>query len=263
MDLISVNKRINNFTYSLINLASSVKFFLEYIKTSKYRKYNLKLKDIHKDQTCYIVGNGPSIKSMDLTCLSDKFVISVNKMICTSVYDVIKPQYHCITDRLILDQVINDINHELDANRYNTKFLLHRSALNKINDSKDVYFIYNTKLPRQDKMVCDLTKNASAFINVLPYAVMCAAYMGFKKIVLLGCDFSFFASRKDAHFYDVDNKSDRKESLYQDLSGCAIAITQYESLYKFCKKNNIELVNCTPNSLLDVIPQKEFKDYID
>ncbi|MCD8107326.1 MAG: hypothetical protein LUE20_05120 [Oscillospiraceae bacterium] len=78
----------------------------------------------------------------------------------------------------------------------------------------------------------------------------------YKSVVMLGNDFSFFAARKEQHFYDVDANLERKESLYQDLSGCAIVLLEYRSLYSYAVKNGIEIYNATEGSLLDEIPQK-------
>ena len=86
--------------------------------------------------------------------------------------------------------------------------------------------------------------------------------MGFKRIVLLGNDFSFFTARKDQHFYDIDKSIERNESLYQDLMGCSIVLQQYRVLNMFCQKHNIEIVNATENSLLDEIKQVRLDDYL-
>ena len=91
---------------------------------------------------------------------------------------------------------------------------------------------------------------------------MCAIYMGFSEIVLLGCDFSLFASRKDSHFYDSGESVDRKESLFQDLQGHAIVCCQHSYLKKYADAHGVKIVNCTPGSLLDVYPQDQLENHV-
>lgn len=263
MDLIKINRKMNKVLFSALSYAGKFKYLVDYQNAQHYLRKNNELKNVHKDETCYIVGNGPSVAKMDLSCLSSKLVITVNKSLSSPVYDILKPKYHMVCDRIVLSKISDDIKKELSQNRYETKFILHRSVYKTIGESKNVYYVYANQLPIGTNIKFDLTKNCDAFMNVLPFAIMNAIYMGFKKIVLLGCDFSFFASRKDQHFYNIGVTLNREESLYQDLVGSSIAIMQFESLYGYCQKNDIKLINCTPNSLLDVIPQDRLENWLD
>ena len=102
----------------------------------------------------------------------------------------------------------------------------------------------------------------SVFNNIIPFAATCAIYMGFQRIVILGCDFSFFASRKMNHFYDMDKNEVAVKTLYQDLTGASITLLQIRSLVKFCKRNGIEIFNATENTLLDEIPLCRLEDVL-
>ena len=44
-------------------------------------KKNIRFKDIYKNQECYVIGNGSSIKRYDLNLFSNKNVITCNWMI--------------------------------------------------------------------------------------------------------------------------------------------------------------------------------------
>ena len=262
MDPIMFVKKTTDINFEILNMANKFRYMIEVNKYKRYILKNSRFKDKHAGETCFIIGNGPSIKEMDLSKLSDKYTFMVNASINTKLFDVIKPNYHCVYDRAVLNELSDVLRKNFENNKYNTEFFLNRIAMKEFKDYKNVNFVYSTILPIEDKIRYDLTKNANVFINVLPFAIMCALYMGFKKIILLGCDFSFFAYRKQAHFYDIEKQKVRKETLYQDLAGCAIAWQQYNSLKKFAMKNNIEIINSTPNSLLDVFPQVSIEEYI-
>ena len=63
-------------------------------------------------------------------------------------------------------------------------------------------------------------------------------------------------------FHDVEENKKRVESLYSDLAGCSIVLTEYRTLYEYAKRKGINVVNATEGSLLDEIPQVKLEDYI-
>lgn len=263
MELIELTKRTHLLTCKAINVLTAMQYMLiDRQKYADYIKKNAALRNIHEGETCYILGNGPSLNKVDLSKLKGKHIITVNKFILTPMYSDLTPEYHCVIDRFILEQVKDAVKEDLEDNNSSTKFFLHRTGIDKIGSSDRAYYIYNRHFPVGEDVRPDLTQNASTFYNVLPFTAMCAIYMGFKKIVLLGNDFSFFTARKDQHFYDINEKKERQESLYQDLTGCFIVLLQYRSLRKYCEKYGIDIVNATEGTLLDEIKQVKLDDYL-
>ncbi|MFS2168901.1 hypothetical protein [Priestia megaterium] len=261
MDLISLNRQMSNFIEFGINNIATLKYYLGDIRKYKTTiKRNRQLHNLYTGETCYILGNGPSLKDVDLSVLEGKYVITVNKSILTPVFDKMKPILHCVTDRAIFAQVKDAIEEKLQDKKCDTNFIMHRMAFDTYGDIDKAFYIYNTKAPTTKNMSCELDRHIPGYINILPFATICAMYMGFKKIVYLGNDFSFFTARKDLHFYDVDLNIKRQESLQQDLLGCSIALQQYRRLYKFAKSKDVEILNATEGSLLDEIPQVKISD---
>ena len=190
-------------------------------------------------------------------------VITVNKFIKTNLFEQVKPKYHVVIDKYILEEISEDIERELQRTDSSTIFILHRSAIKRFQKYNRARFVYGTKMASRTQAFCnDMTKNMTTFLNVLPFAVSCAMYIGYENIILLGNDFSFFAARKDQHFYDVEENKKRVESLYSDLAGCSIVLTEYRTLYEYAKRKGINVVNATEGSLLDEIPQVKLEDYI-
>lgn len=264
MELIQLSGLANQIICQAANLYSSFIYIVRDKK--KYRRFiskNSELKNKYDGETCYVIGNGPSLKKIDLSVLVGKHVMTVNKAIMTPIFEQLKPEFHCVIDKYILDDTVTAIQDKVKQGTCETRFILHRSGIGRIDNKDNVYFVYNRKFPVKDKINIELTGNATTFYNVLPFAASCAMYMGFKRIVLLGNDFSFFAARKDQHFYDIEQNVERKETLYSDLMGCAIVLLQYRALNKYCQKHNVEIVNATEGSLLDEIKQVNFEDYLD
>ena len=57
---------------------------------------NSSLKNRHQGQRCFILGNGPSVKHLDLTSLQGEIVFSVSNGYLHKGYSDLAPAYHCI-----------------------------------------------------------------------------------------------------------------------------------------------------------------------
>lgn len=258
MNPILIADKSKDMVFAVINVASRMYYVANLLKYKTLIKRNLKFKNIHKGETCYILGNGPSLSELDVGLLEGKNIITVNAMVGTPMFDELKPMYHCLLDRAVFKKAKTEFVNRVRST--DTTFFFHRKIVDEIGIFDNTYYTFGTLMPTSKKLQLDLTKNTSTFINVLPYSIMIAIYMGFSKIVLLGCDFSFFASRKNAHFYEKNKDVKREETLFQDLFGSAIACQQYQYLFDYAKEKNIILLNATPNSFLDVIPKVNLQE---
>lgn len=258
MDPIKITNISKNIAFSLINVGSYMYYLPNHLKYKSLIQRNVELKDIHKGDTCYILGNGPSINQLDIQKIVGKNIFTVNAMVCTPLFEKLKPQYHCVVDRKVFQQHKDELLDKVQTSE--TKFFFHRKIVDEIGAVENAYYTYNTLLPTGKHLQIDLTKNSNAFINVVPYCIMIALYMGFSEIILLGCDFSFFASRRNVHFYENQKEAKREETLFQDLLGSAIACQQYRYLYEYARDKGVSIFNATPDSLLDTVPHINFDE---
>ena len=102
----------------------------------------------------------------------------------------------------------------------------------------------------------DITKIMPAFGNVICAAIAFAIGAGYKKIVLLGCDFNSFAFPHEIHCYDggKDNKAARRISLDFELFCYSFDATVHLQLAKYANLLGVEIVNSTKGSLIDAYP---------
>lgn len=259
MNIIDVSRIVINGTFAGINALAYIKGLIDYPRYKKFLTSNCAMKDKYKGKRCFILGNGPSIKNLNIDLIKGETTFVVNGFYKSPIYDRIKPTFHCIYDKYIFDECRDDMQRIISENKYGTSFIFSRRAIGKLSDDKNCYYVYSNILPTTHNARYDLTKNANTWLNVIPFVIMCAIYMGFTEIILLGCDFSLFASRKQSHFYDQGASIDRQESLYQDLQGHAIVCCQHSYLKKYCDSHGIKIINATPGSLLDVYPQIELE----
>lgn len=259
MDPIALTDKVMNAIYKAINIAARGKYCLDYSRYKSILKRNEKFRNIGQDKICYILGNGPSLKLLNPSYLQGKDIFTVNGMVATELFDILKPKYHCIVDRGVFADYPEDIKKRLETS--STIFFLHRELFKEWGNYDNTYFLYGTLMPVDKKIKIDITKNSNCFINVIAATIMVALYMGYKTIVLLGCDFSFFAVRKDLHFYDGGGVK-AKDNMFQALQGGAIMQEQLSYLGKYALDHGIKIFNATPGSLLDVFPQVPLEELI-
>jgi hypothetical protein len=213
---------------------------------------------------CFIVGNGPSLTKAQIKSIASEDSFAVNLIYKTEFYEILQPKYYVAADKHMYEgDYYHDLVDLISNNKFNTKFIFTRRAIKKFSflEKNNIFYIYGTMISCTSKLRYDLAKNASNFLNVLPFCIMCAIYMGYKEIILLGCDFNEFASSKPNHYYD-DNEEKLPISLLETLQGHAIVCMQHYRLNSFAKKNEITIVNASGTTLLDAYPCVDFSNFL-
>ncbi len=141
------------------------------------------LKDSHKGERCFVVGNGPSLKSMDLSKLQGEFTFGFNRIFLAAAELGFTPS--CIVS--INDLVIEQSVAELQALRM-PKFFAWR-ARKWLKLDADTHFIYTSYTgPGFSKDVTGRVWEGATVTNV---ALQLAYHMGFTKVILIGVDHNF------------------------------------------------------------------------
>lgn len=245
----------------------------------------------HKGERCFILGNGPSLKEENLQLLHGKTVFTVNQSYRNPDFHLIAPKYHFWVDRNFF---------EIDKERPEDMELL--DCMKKCSRSTDeiicFYPIEQYGFVKENDLLIDNrtffikpilhmgeVKNFSSNISNLTYSfgtvvqnvIVSAIYMGFKEIVLLGCDSTGIintlnASMKkanDEYGYMVsDNEKLRMERMVERSKVTDYAYSYYMTLKGFsylkqvCESKNIEMVNCSATSVLDMIPRKSLTELL-
>lgn len=100
--------------YTVYNAYSDFVFFIKSFRLRRTVSKNKSLKNIHSGERCFIVMNGPSLNSHDLSFLRDEIVFCANFIYRSDVVNIINPNYYCWSDGgvfLLPDaiQIFNDI----------------------------------------------------------------------------------------------------------------------------------------------------------
>lgn len=247
---------------------------------------NAGLAQTKNGKTCFIIGNGPSLKNQDLTLLADKETFVVNSFWYHKQYELIRPKFYVVVDLPDLSQENKPLRRyqgdipgrdPVVSKVPETKLFFSAKIKNYI-ESKGL-FKNNPKyyLLQQDIMGpklnfnLDITKPVPYTRNTIVLALMVAIYLGFEKIYLLGCDHNFLdhpVGTHYEHFYeesDADIPDELKTGTYEGaMESCLRLFRNYRFLKeKIAKTNpNVKIFNATPNSFLDVFPMVDFDEVL-
>lgn len=147
-------------------------------------------RDRHQGERCFIIGNGPSLKRMDLSPLRDEYTFGLNR-----IY-LLFPEIGFPTSFLVCmnRHVIEQFHDEIEALPMPKFFPW--TARDVVSDSDSVSLLWRHPIGlRFSKSVAFGVWEGATVTFV---AMQLAFYMGFSKVILIGVDHSF-QTRGPAH----------------------------------------------------------------
>ncbi len=168
------------------------KAYLNYYSTSlrwmwylEHSKHLLKFKDAHQGESCFIIGNGPSLNKMDLSELKDCYTFGLNKIYLLFDKVDLNLSYHVAMNPLVIEQSAKEFE-----SLYCPSFLSYRHARRIVHNLDHVYFILSGK---SFTFQTDLSQPVCEGHTVTYVALQIAFYMGFSQVFLIGVDHNFVA----------------------------------------------------------------------
>ena len=141
--------------------------------------------DAHRGKRCFIIGNGPSLKQLDLTLLKDEFTFGMNRIYMAFPEMGFETSYFVCMNDLVVEQCSVDIQ-QLKMPRFiswrGRRWLKHEKGLN---------FIYSTYTG--PGFTRDITGRVWESATVSYVALQLAYYMGFETVYLIGVDHNFIS----------------------------------------------------------------------
>lgn len=183
----------------LQKLKSKSKIILSGLKNDidkKWGKFRLRqMRNLHQDQRCFIMGNGPSLNKMDLSLFTNEIVWGSNR--CYLLYDQItwRPRFYTAVDTRVVPDIANDIN-QLVATDTNTTYFFSEHHKNIIRNRKNIYWFDILSADELDLPFGVFSQDPSIGIpsyiaTVTVVMLQLAVYLGFNPIYLIGCDTSY------------------------------------------------------------------------
>lgn len=226
------------------------------------RKQIKKFKNIHQGESCVIIGNGPSLKTMDLDWLRDKYTFGLNRIYLMFPELGFSTTYYISVNRLVIEQCAADIV-DLPMPKflgwYWRDFLKNAPSINYVRYIKDG--------------TLDFSKDPGHRIwegaTVTYVAMQLAYYMGFQKVYLIGVD-HHFKTKGEPNKIVVTEESD-SDHFDPDYFGKGFRwqlpdLERSEEAYRIAKEvyeaDGREILDATFNGKLDVFPKIDYRSLI-
>ena len=227
----------------------------------------LSIKNIHVGESCYIFGDGISIKWFDLSAFSNKPSISLNKIgfhkqsnFLNLKYSLfIEPFYFYpyfwdkdkatvkITGKKFFKNNVQTKFRELIKNQKNTTFFTNISNYPVLWNSNIYYLFQIIDDPDSQFLQECYSKNENIFKGSMRSAISLAIFMGFKEIFLIGCDYTHEITRSH-HWYEKGQGKILKNLEYQ------------ESFFNIATKY-AKLTTITLNGKGSILPAKTYYEF--
>lgn len=249
----------------IINWGGKIKYVLRLHhlpKVLKLLKNNRALLNSRKHDTIYICGSGPSLAEVDLDKLGQLHAdtLVVNYFVKMASKTCLQPTYYMMADAAFLSPEHKQALVKAIETYPQTKFIFNSNFAiqdpNILRYDCQKYFLamYNGNYNKPKEI--NLLKVNPAFGNVICCAIAFAMGMGYKKIVLLGCDFNSFAFQHEVHCYDggTNNMAKRRISMSTELFCYSFVAYKHLILAAYANKHKISIENSTKGSLIDAYP---------
>lgn len=238
----------------------------KYGKWVKLARKNEELKKYKTSNVCYICGNGPSLKKVNLDELQGDIIVMNDHWRIAHNFKK-RPTFYMINDSAY---ALPELHERLKGVMECFPEIPHLMAVNigyavdKLFCQKKTNVYYYNPIGRtfKSKYNIDFTKCTYYTWNIVSAAIQLSLYLGYKEIRLLGCDYSLFASRFMSHMYDRDGQKvpcpfRLRDMLYKYTFTTHI---HYE-LARYAEKVGVKIINMTKDTLLDAYEIDENSNY--
>ncbi len=244
--------------------------YYKYIKANRYPVYKRKelnknvhaLKSNHEGESCFIIGNGPSLTVEDLDLIANSGYCSFAANSIFKMFDKTKwrPTYLVYQDQQMIDGLLDEFcNLSNECEKMIVRRDVYHQLKNKINKCANVVFpklVMHIRKDRYYDFSEELTKCAYDGCTVTYFSIQLAYYMGFKNIYLIGMDHTF-----PIIFDENDNIVEDKNikmHCFEDpknvvLNPARVLETTYayRSARKFLESHGVNIFNATRGGKLE------------
>lgn len=171
-----------------------------------------KFRNIHKGQTCYIFGDGPSIKWFDLSQFSDYVAICCGILPFHKDFDKLNVKYMTLVEpwffapKIFQPKIIHEFKilaaeyKKLIKRSLDKEFFIHLSNIFSLS-GKNVNYVFRG-LPKTRNQTDELLGQFDLFAGSFRASLTLAYYLGFSKFYLVGFDGWTIQPARDGHWYE-------------------------------------------------------------
>jgi hypothetical protein len=219
-------------------------------------------KNRHRNEDCFIIGNGPSLNKMDLAPLRDCHTIGMNKIFLIFDRVDLNLSYHTSVNKLVIEQSAREFE-KLNC----PSFVSFRQIEGQFPAGPNIFPIW-TSAPAFTFATTLLTPIYEGW-TVTYVALQIAYAMGFRRVFLIGVDHSFQAQGKpnekqvlqgDDPNHFAPNYFGGKAWNLPDLEGSEMA---YRVAKFFYERDHREVYDATVDGKLTIFPKMSYEEALE
>lgn len=229
---------------------------------SKTLKKNRKFKDLHKGKSCYIFGNGASLKYYDLKLFNDKASIGCGVLFTHKDFKNLNLKYYYIAHPLFFYKFWkNPYSKRYEKNkvgefyRRNIAFSPEMQYFTSLSNyfgikGENINYLYHFGQKDELSVNSQMDEVFSMMQGSLNGMIGVALYLGFTDITLVGCDYTF-SPKLNGHFYERGPE--------KSMEGPAFTAKTLSLI-----KDKVTICTVTPNEEFggDILPSITYKELV-
>lgn len=242
-----------------------------HFEKTKYGRQIAALKDTHKGEKCFVIGNGPSLTPEDLDRLQDSGIptFAMNRIFNIFPKTRWRPTYYISEDILILGDTVKNVE-DMQAQ---IKFIpINLNWYEGIQVRDALYFFMDYDSPLKDTfcLSTDCAHSVRCRGTVTSTCIQFAVYMGFTEIYLLGIDHNYSRSldmngnvvidKSVQDYFTKDYDKDVREQVVHDMRNPALA---FEDVFALSNKlGTFRVFNATRGGKLETFERVDFDSVV-
>lgn len=243
-------------------------FLLKHFRYTPYGRYMAKIRNTHLGESCFIIGNGPSLTTEDLTTLHEKGIdtFAVNRIYQIFPKTAWRPTYYVSTDHVM----IRDKLPEVEKIPAKAKFIpLQNKYYHDIKVKGAKYFFRNDHRERDqaEGFSLDCTEQVNMRGTVTIACMQLAMHLGYKHIYLLGVDHNFdkIITESGEVIIDPSVKNYFIEGYDDDVSSevthnLGNTTRAYMDVRRFIDKTDVRICNASRKTKLEAFERIAFEE---
>lgn len=232
-----------------------------------------RLKDSHKGERCFLIGNGPSLTGKDLNLLKDEYTFGTNMVYKIFDQTEWRPSFHCVSDTIYASKLGTELSEMVKSPLFTTERTYRRMRKKPI----DTTYVHTIQTELY-KVRGNIQSYCMIKATVLSLAAEMAFHMGFSEIYLLGVDCTN-PHDKGGHFTDnyatkevaetdinrIKTRMNAKTLTTKQIGDHIIdrSMEVYSLLNRYASKHGIRIFNATRGGNLEIFPRVNLEDVLE